>query len=436
MLASNRLHLSLRRRMLLLNLLGVSLTLLLMLAVFSALNARASMQRQSNAMLELAQVMAVHAAPMLEARDQHAADILLSSLSTSSHVSQGAIFDGRGATFASWTTNGQINVIGYPDLQSNHPFVGTDGSTLVVDVPILVAGSRAGALRLRGSEYTIATSSREFMLIGLVFTVGAIALLVLILHRYQLRMLASTVEVSEIASRIVAEHDQHLRSKLDRGDELGHLTERFNRLLKQLDEQSGKRSPAIAPPRTSVFDRLVNYDRLTRLPGRHFFKSALDAVVQGARERHELAALMLIGLDDISVSCAFTNAKAENGVLRRCARRMALTLRSSDLFCHIGGGQFAVILPAVHRLQQVQLLAERLMEAAAANEDGEKLRVSIGIACCPNDADDPISLMRQADMAMYAARHSGTSAYRFFDKVIGANSIGRRGASEIASSGT
>lgn len=413
----------LRRRMLLLNLLGVSLTLLLMLAVFSALNARASMQRQSNAMLELAQVMVVQAAPILEARDRRAADTLLSSLSSSSEVSQAAIIDRHGATLASWTTD---SAIGYPDLRTNHPVVGSGASEQVIDVPIFLSGERAGVLRLRGSERTIATISREFVLIGLVFTVGAIALLVLILYRYQLRVLASTVEVSEIASRIVAEHDQHLRSKLDRGDELGHLTQRFNRLLTQLDQQSGNRAPAAPAPQTSVFDRLVNYDRLTRLPGRHFFKSALNAVVQGAKERHELAALMLIGLDDMSVSCAFTNAKAENDVLRRCARRMALTLRSTDLFCHIGGGQFAVILPAVQRLQQVQLLAERLMEAAAANEDGARLRVSIGITCCPGDADDPVALMRQADMAMYAARYSGASAYRFFDKVIATRPDERR----------
>lgn len=406
--------------MLILNLLGVALTLLLMLAVFSALNTRASMQRHTSSMLELGRVIAANAAPALETHDRHAATTLLSSLSSSADVTQADIFDQRGATFASWSgsASGAEDHIGYPSLETNQPVIHTDQSRLAIDLPIFVAGQRAGVLRLRGSEHTITTANREFERIGLVFTFGAIALLVLVLHRGQLRVLASTLEVSEIASRIVREHDHNLRSKLERGDELGHLTHRFNQLLKQLDSQTDAPATPANTADTSVFDKLINYDRITQLPGRHFFKSALNAVVQGATERRELAALMLIGLDDMSVSCAFTNAKAGNDVLQRTARRMAIILRSSDLLCHLDGGQFAVILPAVNRLQQVQLLAERLIDAASADEDGTRLRVSIGIACCPTDADDSFSLMRQADMAMYAARYSGTNTYRFFDKVI------------------
>ncbi|MBI1905932.1 MAG: diguanylate cyclase [Rhodocyclales bacterium] len=409
--------------MLILNLLGVALTLLLMLAVFSALNARASMQRHSSSMLALAQVIATNAAPLLEKHDRHAAAALLSSLDSGANITHAVILDQRGATFASWSGKATpaVTDIGYPDLETNHPVIHTEQSGLEIDLPVFVSGTRAGTLRLRGSDRVIATANREFERIGLVFTFGAIALLVLILHRGQLRVLASTLEVSEIASRIVREHDHNLRSKLERGDELGHLTHRFNRLLRQLDSQTDAPAPQPSNPRTSdtsVFDKLINYDRITRLPGRHFFKSALNSVVQSATERRELAALMLIGLDDVSVSCAFSNAKVGNDVLRRTAKRMAIILRSSDLLCHLDGGQFAVILPTVNRLQQVQLLAERLIDAAGADEEGMRLRVSIGIACCPTDADDSFSLMRQADMAMYAARYSGTNTYRFFDKVI------------------
>jgi diguanylate cyclase (GGDEF)-like protein len=408
--------------MLILNSLGVALTLLLMFAVFSTLNARTSMRSQSDGMLELSRVIAANAAPLLQRNDRLAATGLLSSLSASPDITQAVIFDPRGTTFASWSANkAAVNEhVTPPNFQASQPTVHTGQSRLEIDFPILVSGHQAGALRLRGQQPTIKAASYEFELIGIAFTAGAIVLLVLILHRGHLRLLASALEVSEVASRIVQSHEHQLRTRLEGSDELGHLTQRFGQLLKQLESQNG--IPAnmhnSRAADATVFDRLINYDRVTRLPGRHFFRNALNSAVQSAAERRELAALMLIGLDEPSASCPFTTAKLGNDAIRRTAKRMELMLRSSDLLCHLDDGQFAVILPTVNRLPQVQLLAERLIDAATADEDGAQLRVSVGIACCPTDAEDSFSLLRQADMAMYAARYSGTSTYRFFDKVI------------------
>ena len=100
-----------------------------------------------------------------------------------------------------------------------------------------------------------------------------------------------------------------------------------------------------------------------------------------------------------------------DAVLRHIARLMSATFRQIDLVARIGGEEFAVLLPAAD-LASVQRAAERLrsaLEAQPATTDAGPVpcTVSIGIATMDESTAGVDALLKRADDALYAAKHSG-----------------------------
>ena len=85
--------------------------------------------------------------------------------------------------------------------------------------------------------------------------------------------------------------------------------------------------------------------------------------------------------------------------LRRC-------VRDQDLVFRVGGEEFAVLLPGLTG-ENALPVAERLRSAVARMPFALPLRVSIGLASWPDDAEDRDGLLERADDALYAAKHAG-----------------------------
>lgn len=103
--------------------------------------------------------------------------------------------------------------------------------------------------------------------------------------------------------------------------------------------------------------------------------------------------------------------EAGDQALRHFAALLGQRLRASDLFCRLGGEEFAVLLPATDRQQAVQI-AEVLRERLAGNPlpvDGQALHITLsaGVATLGEDGESLHSLMQAADRRTYAAKRSG-----------------------------
>ncbi|HET7096105.1 MAG TPA: EAL domain-containing protein [Casimicrobiaceae bacterium] len=164
----------------------------------------------------------------------------------------------------------------------------------------------------------------------------------------------------------------------------------------------------------------ANYDALTGLPNRLYFKDQLARRLAQAQREPAHFALLFIDLDRFKTINDTLGHAAGDEVLRQAAARLKRCVRETDTVTRLGGDEFTVILS--------QIRSERDPEAAALNVvnafaqpfvvGGSEHRVSasIGIAVYPDDGTSADRLLYHADVAMYRAKELGRGRYEFFEE--------------------
>lgn len=163
---------------------------------------------------------------------------------------------------------------------------------------------------------------------------------------------------------------------------------------------------------------LAYHDPLTRLANRASLGIRLaHAIALSARRRSRLA-LHIIDLDGFKeVNDSFGHAAGDE-LLRQVAARFVEVVRASDILARLGGDEFAVVQVDLHDADDAASLARRLLGCFAEPflVEGQAVHAgaSIGVALYPDDASDPETLMRKADLAMYRAKGAGRQDFAFF----------------------
>ena len=121
---------------------------------------------------------------------------------------------------------------------------------------------------------------------------------------------------------------------------------------------------------------------------------------------------------------------AGDTLLQTVATKVMSLLDDTQMAARLGGDEFAIIAPGLSEPAIAGRIAENILEALRAEEDGSAqgalISASIGIAICPHDATDRHSLLSHADTALYRAKSEGRGTYRFFEASMGAQVRDRR----------
>jgi diguanylate cyclase (GGDEF)-like protein/PAS domain S-box-containing protein len=160
------------------------------------------------------------------------------------------------------------------------------------------------------------------------------------------------------------------------------------------------------------------HDALTGLPNRILLMDRLShAIISACRNRERLAVLML-DLDNFKNINDSLGHHIGDGLLEAIATRLKSCLRESDVVARLGGDEFIILLPGISDKQGLEELVRKLLASLLQpfQMDGHGLQVSgsIGIALYPGDGENPGTLLRAADTAMYAAKGNTRGSYRFF----------------------
>ncbi|WP_307802386.1 putative bifunctional diguanylate cyclase/phosphodiesterase [Cellulomonas fengjieae] len=163
--------------------------------------------------------------------------------------------------------------------------------------------------------------------------------------------------------------------------------------------------------------RLALLDSLTGLPNRRMLAERMRRTILEAQETGSRVGLMLLDIDrfkDINDSLGHDRG---DELLEQVAERLRGALRGEDIVARLGGDEFAILLPDVRSVANAERLARRVralfVPPFLLGELPLHVDTSVGVACLPDHAADPSSLMRTADVAMYAAKHhrTGVSVY-------------------------
>jgi diguanylate cyclase (GGDEF)-like protein len=158
------------------------------------------------------------------------------------------------------------------------------------------------------------------------------------------------------------------------------------------------------------------HDSLTGLANRALFRDRLDhALARAARSHHEVAVL-LVDLDGFKQVNDSLGHDAGDELLRVVARRFEEVVRVSDTVARFGGDEFALLLEDVAEEEAVALarrVLEHLSAPIAIAERDVALGASIGIILSSGAASSE-ELVRDADVAMYAAKDAGRGRYEVF----------------------
>jgi diguanylate cyclase (GGDEF)-like protein len=153
------------------------------------------------------------------------------------------------------------------------------------------------------------------------------------------------------------------------------------------------------------------HDALTGLPNRIRFQQALVAAIDEAREHGGTVAVLLIDLDHFKEINDTLGHHVGDLLLQEIGPRMSSVLRDVDLLARLGGDEFGIVLPDLPDDDVTIRVATRIMEELEHPVAVEGLALdvsgSIGIARYPSQAKDAESLLRRADVAMYAAKEAG-----------------------------
>ncbi len=163
---------------------------------------------------------------------------------------------------------------------------------------------------------------------------------------------------------------------------------------------------------------MAHHDPLTDLPNRAAFNECIAATVELAAASDESFAVLCLDLDRFkSVNDVFGHS-AGDVLLREISRRLEAVCEGAFL-ARVGGDEFVVITPTGAQPEIAERIAERLCAALDADidVDGNPMRVglTIGIAIFPQDGADAVTLVANADAALFRAKQEARGSVRFFE---------------------
>lgn len=206
------------------------------------------------------------------------------------------------------------------------------------------------------------------------------------------------------ATRLIGE-GRKVALRIDSEDEIGRLAGSFTQMVAAIEE------------RERQIIHVGLHDGLTGLPNRKLFTEQLANVLARRREGHKVL-IAYVDLDDFKVVNDTLGHPAGDALLRIVADHLRED-HPDAMIARFGGDEFAILIDGIEAGESLGGIADGLQKSferpITINGQSAPCGASIGIAMAPADGSDGVTLMKNADLALYRAKREGKATYHFFE---------------------
>lgn len=175
---------------------------------------------------------------------------------------------------------------------------------------------------------------------------------------------------------------------------------------------------------------LAHHDTLTGVANRHQFHTLVRSALLAVADNASSCAVACIDLDNFKDVNDSLGHQAGDSLLQIVAQRLSAGTRRNDLVARLGGDEFGLLLREPGNNSELEGFVARLLEQLQRPCElyGSRTSVgaSVGIALAPRDGTDATTLLRNADIALYAAKAKGRGSFCFFDPAMALGSQRRQ----------
>jgi len=162
----------------------------------------------------------------------------------------------------------------------------------------------------------------------------------------------------------------------------------------------------------------ATHDNLTGLPNRYILNDRLQQSINFASRYSSKLAIVFVDLDQFKLINDSMGHSVGDQLLVSVSKRISNNVRDIDTVVRLGGDEFVILIPNVQTRQDIELSLGRLLNHMSAplniNDFNFSVTCSMGISVYPDDGKDPDTLLKNADSAMFKAKHSGRNNFQFF----------------------
>ncbi len=197
--------------------------------------------------------------------------------------------------------------------------------------------------------------------------------------------------------------------------EASRISKFYNAVLEGFNLETGRSRMAMRK-----LSQLANYDSLTGLANRRLFFEAVRRALARVKRSGGAGTVLYFDLDGFKNVNDTMGHECGDLLLKEVARRIANLVREEDILARIGGDEFCLLVEGAEGEMEPQVIAEKVLHALAEPVElgGGRATVGISIGIIQFDSDHAetdASLVRKADLAMYAAKLAGKGVYRFYE---------------------
>ena len=231
------------------------------------------------------------------------------------------------------------------------------------------------------------------------------------------------INILKNATRLLAKGNLGERVEIKTHDEIGQLSESFNKMGSVLNETTVSRDSLIEQVEMRKksekrAEHMAYHDQLTGLPNRHLLIDRLAQTIAQKQRDNKLAAVIFIDLDNFKLVNDSLGHAAGDILIKSTAERLKKGVRASDTLARHGGDEFTVLIHDMSKVEYITNIVEMFFSAFETpfNIEGQNffITISVGISVYPTDGSDADTLLKNADTAMYRAKASGKNSYQLF----------------------